>query len=92
MGAENAIQRQTGPWSLEEGVALFKAVCTATGIKAMRSSMLFEKAKPSATSAERFTVDEARGKLTVYQLDKVALKEVLPHLIKPKRAFNNFVK
>ena len=39
MGEESSTRRESGPWSLTEGVELLEKVCKATGIKAMRSSM-----------------------------------------------------
>ena len=44
------------------------------------------------SSAKRYEVDEDAGELRVYDQSKVQLKEVLPHLIKPKRAYRHFCK
>ena len=82
-----------GPWSVTEGVALMENVCKATGVKAMRGSMKLVVMKESQVSSmgTRYAVDEERGEQRVRDIGQVQLKEVLPHLIKPKRAYNNFI-
>ena len=44
----------------------------------------------SKKSSKRLKIDEEAGKITIYKQDKVSLQEILPYLIKPKRAFKHF--
>lgn len=55
----------------------------------MKKSMVL-KMVGEQPSGKRYEVDEEAGEVRVCDEKKVQLKEVLPHLIKPKRAFNNF--
>lgn len=51
-----------------------------------------EHAAKNHSGSKRYEVDEEGGELRVYDPSKVQLKEVLPHLIKPKRAYRHFCK
>ena len=93
MGEESAPKRDLGPWSLKEGLKLFENVCQATGVKAMRQTVSVEydvKASSSKERKARYRYDEADGKICVFDETKVQLSEILPLLIKPKRAYKKF--
>ena len=43
------------------------------------------------TQKTRYEVDETKGEIRVYDQTKVQLSEILPHVMKPKRAYNSFI-
>ena len=89
MGEDSAPKRDLGPWSLKEGLNLFENVCKATGVKAMKNSM--KVSYPESTNSKiRYQIDEAGGEIRVFTPNKVQLVEVLPLIIKPKRAHKQF--
>ena len=45
---------------------------------------------PQQPSQLRYQIDEQTGELRVFDEAKVRLSEVLPHLMKPKRAYSHF--
>ena len=92
MGEASAPKRDLGPWSLKEGLKLFENVCKATGVKAMKKSISVEYPATSTQKDKkvRYRIDENYGKIQVFDETKVQLSEILPHLIKPKRAYKNF--
>ena len=49
MGEDGAPQRDLGPWSVSEGVALFENVCKATGVKAMKKTIKLKLVVPTET-------------------------------------------
>ena len=91
MGEDSAVKRELGPWTLKEGLALFENVCKATEVKAMRQSMTVKYPTAATTSKSRYEVDETKGEIRVFDENKVQLKEILPHVMKPKRAYNSFI-
>lgn len=90
MGEDSAPKRDLGPWTLSQGIALFENVCKATGIKAMKKSITLSVIDQVHAKGKRYEIDEAAGEVRVYDEAKVQLKEVLPHLIKHKRAYRKF--
>ena len=74
LGADNALQRNTGPWSLKEAVRLLENVCYATQTKSiLRESIELVFKEKSKKSSKRLKIDEEAGKITIYQPDKVNL-------------------
>ena len=68
-------------------------MCKATGVKALRQSIAvkYPSASAGTSSSLRYEVDESKGEVRVYDETKVQLKEILPHVMKPKRAYNSFI-
>ena len=89
MGEDRANDRDLGPWMVSEGVNLFKAVCKATGVKCIKKTVQLRIIAEESKGKKRFEVDEEE--VRVYDEKKVQLAEILPSLIKPKRAYKNFV-
>ena len=90
MGGDFAIHRNVGPWSLQESLMLVQLVIKATEGRILKKSreLIFSSNKDKVD--ERFKFNEETGKLIIYHADKISITEVLPLLIKAKRAQNHF--
>ena len=68
LGAENAVQRNLGPWSLKEAMRLFENVCLATEAPSQinKKSIELVYEEQSNTSGKRMKIDEENGKIIVY--------------------------
>ena len=85
------MQRNSGPWTLQEAIRLLENVCNATQSKPiLKQSIKLVYADQPDSSANRLKVDEDAGLITVYQPNKVTIGEVLPLLLKPNRAQKHF--
>ena len=69
---------------------LLENVCNATQDKPIlrKSIKLVYAEKPG--SLKRLKIDKEAGEITIFQADKVKIEEVVPHLIKAKRAQKHF--
>ena len=90
MGGDFAVQRNVGPWSLQESLILVQLVIKATEGRILKKSreLIFSSNRDKVD--ERFKFSEETGKVVIYQADKVSISEVLPLLIKAKRAKKHF--
>ena len=59
---------------------------------ATKKSVTLKVFDSSHVEGKRFELDEAGREVRIYDETKVQLKEILPYLIKPKRAYRNFCK
>lgn len=86
MGQENYSLRLRGPWSLEESLLMFKLVCEATQVQILRKHRSVELVPNSEKSKKFELVDET---IKVYKPETTQLSEIIPLLVKEKRAKKN---
>lgn len=90
LGGEYAVQRNVGPWSIQEALMLVQLVIKATDGRILKKSRELVFSQNKEQKEERFKFNADTGKLTIYHADKVRIDEILPLLIKPKRARKHF--
>jgi hypothetical protein len=80
------MQRNVGPWSLQEALTLVQLVIKATNGRILKKSrsLVF---RVNDKNPEK---KQEKGVITVYEADKVQIEEVLPLLIKAKRTMKHF--
>ena len=88
------MQRNVGPWSLQESLMLVQLVIKATDGRILKKSrsLVFRVNDKNIDKKQRFEFNQEKGIITVYEADKVRIEEVLPLLIKAKRAKKHFSK
>ena len=90
LGGEHAVQRNVGPWSIQEALMLVQLVIKATEGRILKKSRELVFSQNKEQREERFKFNQETGKVTIYHPDKVKIDEILPLLIKPKRARKHF--
>jgi hypothetical protein len=90
LGGEHAEQRNVGPWSLQEALMLVQLVIRATSGRILKKSRELVFSSNKEQREEKFRFNEETGKVYIYQADKTKIEEILPLLIKPKRAKKHF--
>lgn len=86
------MQRNVGPWSLQEALTLVQLVIKATNGRILKKSrsLVFRVNDKNPEKKQRFEFNQEKGVITVYEADKVQIEEVLPLLIKAKRTIKHF--
>lgn len=86
------MQRNVGPWSLQESLMLVQLVIKATDGRILKKSrsLVFRINDKNLDKKQRFEFNQEKGVITVYEADKVQIEEVLPLLIKAKRTKKHF--
>ena len=75
---------------MQESLLLVQLVIKATGGRILKKSREMVFSSNKEMREEKYLFDEETGKITIYHAEKVSIEEILPLLIKSKRAKKHF--